>query len=126
MCLQSFQPETKDSHTYSASLIKARIIGVFSSCPPADPLQSVLQTLEKQHQEEKRCALERQRQMYEQELQQLRQRVTPEKPSGVPGGAAAAVLSASSNKRVRRWSEDRWRYAVLSVKEEISERLLCG
>ncbi|XP_035771964.1 kinesin-like protein KIF13B [Neolamprologus brichardi] len=72
-----------------------------------DPLQSVLQTLEKQHQEEKRCALERQKQMYEQELQQLRQRVTPEKPSGVPGGAAAAVLSASSNKRVRRWSEDR-------------------
>uniref|UniRef100_A0A668SH26 Kinesin family member 13Bb n=1 Tax=Oreochromis aureus TaxID=47969 RepID=A0A668SH26_OREAU len=72
-----------------------------------DPLQSVLQTLEKQHQEEKRCALERQRQMYEQELQQLRQRVTPEKPSGVPGSATAAVMSASSNKRVRRWSEDR-------------------
>ncbi|XP_030576763.1 kinesin-like protein KIF13B isoform X2 [Archocentrus centrarchus] len=73
-----------------------------------DPLQSVLQTLERQHQEEKRCALERQRQMYEQELQQLRQRLTPEKPShlldasGLPGGAAA-----SSHKRVRRWSEDR-------------------
>ncbi|CAI5683069.1 unnamed protein product [Oreochromis niloticus] len=45
--------------------------------------------------------------MYEQELQQLRQRVTPEKPSGVPGSATAAVMSASSNKRVRRWSEDR-------------------
>uniref|UniRef100_A0A4W6CJY9 Kinesin family member 13B n=1 Tax=Lates calcarifer TaxID=8187 RepID=A0A4W6CJY9_LATCA len=46
-----------------------------------DPLQSVLQTLERQHEEEKRCALERQRQMYEQELQQLRQRLTPEKPT---------------------------------------------
>uniref|UniRef100_A0A8C6V3M7 Kinesin family member 13Bb n=1 Tax=Neogobius melanostomus TaxID=47308 RepID=A0A8C6V3M7_9GOBI len=46
-----------------------------------DPLQSVLQTLERQHEEEKRCALERQRLMYEQELQQLRQRLTPEKPS---------------------------------------------
>uniref|UniRef100_A0A3B4YBZ2 Kinesin family member 13B n=1 Tax=Seriola lalandi dorsalis TaxID=1841481 RepID=A0A3B4YBZ2_SERLL len=46
-----------------------------------DPLQSVLQTLERQHEEEKRCALERQRQMYEQELQQLRQKLTPEKPS---------------------------------------------
>uniref|UniRef100_A0A8C6LWC5 Kinesin family member 13B n=1 Tax=Nothobranchius furzeri TaxID=105023 RepID=A0A8C6LWC5_NOTFU len=46
-----------------------------------DPLQSVLQTLERQHEEEKRCALERQRLMYEQELQQLRQRLTPEKTS---------------------------------------------
>uniref|UniRef100_A0A8C6LQP3 Kinesin family member 13B n=1 Tax=Nothobranchius furzeri TaxID=105023 RepID=A0A8C6LQP3_NOTFU len=75
-----------------------------------DPLQSVLQTLERQHEEEKRCALERQRLMYEQELQQLRQRLTPEKTShlldssGLPG---FAVTSPGSQKRVRRWSEDR-------------------
>uniref|UniRef100_A0A7N5ZZG6 Kinesin family member 13Ba n=1 Tax=Anabas testudineus TaxID=64144 RepID=A0A7N5ZZG6_ANATE len=37
-----------------------------------DPMQAVLQSLERQHEEEKRSALERQRQMYEQELQQLR------------------------------------------------------
>ncbi|CAJ1077200.1 kinesin-like protein KIF13B isoform X1 [Xyrichtys novacula] len=73
-----------------------------------DPLQSVLQTLERQHEEEKRNALERQRLMYEQELQQLRRRLTPEKPSNlldpaglVPGGAP------TSHKRMRRWSEDR-------------------
>ncbi|XP_037542008.1 kinesin-like protein KIF13B [Nematolebias whitei] len=78
-----------------------------------DPLQSVLQALERQHEEEKRCALERQRLMYEQELQQLRQRLTPEKPtllldlSGLPVGAAAAVTSPCSHKRVRRRSEDR-------------------
>ncbi|XP_039638629.1 LOW QUALITY PROTEIN: kinesin-like protein KIF13B [Perca fluviatilis] len=74
-----------------------------------DPLQAVLQTLERQHEEEKRCALERQRQMYEQELRQLRQRLTPEKPSrGLdPAGTAAAVTSPSSTKRMRRWSEDR-------------------
>ncbi|XP_047429143.1 kinesin-like protein KIF13B isoform X2 [Mugil cephalus] len=77
-----------------------------------DPLQSVLQTLERQHEEEKRCALERQRLMYEQELQQLRRRLTPEKPShlldssGLPS-AAVAPTSPTSNKRVRRWSEDR-------------------
>uniref|UniRef100_A0A3B5BAX0 Kinesin family member 13B n=1 Tax=Stegastes partitus TaxID=144197 RepID=A0A3B5BAX0_9TELE len=77
-----------------------------------DPLQSVLQTLERQHEEEKRCALERQRLMYEHELQQLRQRLTPEKPShllepsGLPVGATA-ITSPSSQKRVRRWSEDR-------------------
>uniref|UniRef100_A0A8C3AK38 Kinesin family member 13B n=1 Tax=Cyclopterus lumpus TaxID=8103 RepID=A0A8C3AK38_CYCLU len=78
-----------------------------------DPLQSVLQTLERQHEEEKRCALERQRQMYEQELQQLRRRLTPEKPShlldpaGPVAGVAAAAVAPSSQKRVRRWSEDR-------------------
>uniref|UniRef100_A0A3Q4BJF0 Kinesin family member 13Bb n=1 Tax=Mola mola TaxID=94237 RepID=A0A3Q4BJF0_MOLML len=79
-----------------------------------DPLQSVLQTLERQYEEEKRCALERQRQMYEQELQQLRQRLTPEKPSHLldpsgllPGTAMAGVTSPSSHRRMRRWSEDR-------------------
>ncbi|XP_062293668.1 kinesin-like protein KIF13B isoform X1 [Scomber scombrus] len=80
-----------------------------------DPLQSVLQTLERQHEEEKRCALERQRLMYEQELQQLRQRLTPEKPNlldltGPPNNAAAAASAGSfpgSQKRMRRWSEDR-------------------
>uniref|UniRef100_A0A8B9LFN8 Kinesin family member 13Ba n=1 Tax=Astyanax mexicanus TaxID=7994 RepID=A0A8B9LFN8_ASTMX len=46
-----------------------------------DPMQAVLQSLEQQHEEEKRTALERQRQMYEQELQQLRRRLTPERQS---------------------------------------------
>ncbi|KAM6992605.1 kinesin-like protein KIF13B isoform 2-T2 [Tautogolabrus adspersus] len=78
-----------------------------------DPLQSVLQTLERQHEEEKRCALERQRLMYEQELQQLRRRLTPEKPSnlldpsGLPPSGSTAGTSPTSHKRMRRWSEDR-------------------
>ncbi|XP_027896616.1 kinesin-like protein KIF13B isoform X2 [Xiphophorus couchianus] len=78
-----------------------------------DPLQSVLQTLERQHEEEKRCALERQRLMYEQELQQLRQRLTPERPShfsdtsSLTVGATAAGTSSGPHKRMRRWSEDR-------------------
>ncbi|XP_041832708.1 kinesin-like protein KIF13B isoform X2 [Melanotaenia boesemani] len=79
-----------------------------------DPLQSVLQTLERQHEEEKRCALERQRLMYEQELQQLRQRLSPEKPSHLldtsslsVGAATTSVTSPGSHKRLRRWSEDR-------------------
>ncbi|XP_074540625.1 kinesin-like protein KIF13B isoform X2 [Halichoeres trimaculatus] len=78
-----------------------------------DPLQNVLQTLERQYEEEKRCALERQRLMYEQELQQLRRRLTPEKPSHLldptdllPSGAATGS-SPTSHKRMRRWSEDR-------------------
>nr|XP_033931329.1 kinesin-like protein KIF13B isoform X4 [Pseudochaenichthys georgianus] len=72
-----------------------------------DPLQSVLQTLERQHEEEKRCALERQKLIYERELQQLRQRLTPEKPSHLLDPAGAAATSHISQKRMRRWSEDR-------------------
>uniref|UniRef100_A0A8C2FRD1 Kinesin family member 13Bb n=1 Tax=Cyprinus carpio TaxID=7962 RepID=A0A8C2FRD1_CYPCA len=43
-----------------------------------EPLQSVLHSLERRHEEEKRSALERQRLMYEQELQQLRRRLSTE------------------------------------------------
>ncbi|TNM94583.1 hypothetical protein fugu_017342 [Takifugu bimaculatus] len=50
-----------------------------------DPLQSVLKTLERQYREEKHCALERQREMYEQELQQLRKQLSPETSSQPPG-----------------------------------------
>lgn len=85
----------------------------FSSTP--DPLQSVLKTLERQYKQEKHCALERQRAMYEQELQQLRKQLIPEKPSHLqdPAGllsstaTAAAAASPGSHRRVRRWSEDR-------------------
>uniref|UniRef100_A0A8C7MKZ3 Kinesin family member 13B n=1 Tax=Oncorhynchus kisutch TaxID=8019 RepID=A0A8C7MKZ3_ONCKI len=66
-----------------------------------DPMQSVLQTLERQHEEEKRTALERQRQMYEQELQQLRKRLPPAEkhtllPADLePAGPSAASLASS-------------------------------
>uniref|UniRef100_H3C923 Kinesin family member 13Bb n=1 Tax=Tetraodon nigroviridis TaxID=99883 RepID=H3C923_TETNG len=79
-----------------------------------DPLQSVLKTLERQYREEKHCALERQREMYEQELQQLRQQLRPEKasllqepPGLLSSTATAAAASPGSHRRVRRWSEDR-------------------
>nr|XP_029503473.1 kinesin-like protein KIF13B [Oncorhynchus nerka] len=84
-----------------------------------DPMQSVLQTLERQHEEEKRTALERQRQMYEQELQQLRKRLPPAEkhtllqspgPADLePAGPSAASLASSpcAQTRMRRWSEDR-------------------
>uniref|UniRef100_A0A8C8MCC5 Kinesin family member 13Bb n=1 Tax=Oncorhynchus tshawytscha TaxID=74940 RepID=A0A8C8MCC5_ONCTS len=80
-----------------------------------DPMQSVLQTLERQHEEEKRTALERQRQMYEQELQQLRKRLPPaEKHTLLPAdlepaspSAASLASSPCAQTRMRRWSEDR-------------------
>uniref|UniRef100_A0A665WGX5 Kinesin family member 13Bb n=1 Tax=Echeneis naucrates TaxID=173247 RepID=A0A665WGX5_ECHNA len=103
----------------------------------SDPLQSVLQTLERQHEEEKRCALERQRLMYEQELQQLRQRLTPEKPahlldgSGLlVGGAAAAAMVTSPammTRSLRRLKEQIVRANLLAqeagfIAEELNKR----
>uniref|UniRef100_A0A672Q1M2 Kinesin family member 13B n=1 Tax=Sinocyclocheilus grahami TaxID=75366 RepID=A0A672Q1M2_SINGR len=87
-----------------------------------DPMQAVLQSLERQHEEEKRTALERQRLMYEQELQQLRKQLTPDRqsmqiPQSQPlqpqyrswerlsqGGMSS---SPSSQHRLRQWSEER-------------------
>ncbi|XP_048830805.1 kinesin-like protein KIF13B isoform X2 [Brienomyrus brachyistius] len=86
-----------------------------------DPMQAVLQGLERQHEEEKRSALERQRQMYEQELQQLRRRLTPDKQSllspqwsqqhyrsmerlSLGGGSS---MSSSAQQRLRQWGEER-------------------
>ncbi|XP_051577998.1 kinesin-like protein KIF13B isoform X2 [Myxocyprinus asiaticus] len=87
-----------------------------------DPMQAVLQSLERQHEEEKRTALERQRLMYEQELQQLRRQLTPDRqsmqiPQSQPlqphyrslerlsqGGMSS---SPSAQHRLRQWSEER-------------------
>uniref|UniRef100_A0A3P8QJ45 Kinesin family member 13Ba n=1 Tax=Astatotilapia calliptera TaxID=8154 RepID=A0A3P8QJ45_ASTCA len=72
-----------------------------------DPMQAVLQSLERQHEEEKRSALERQRQMYEQELQQLRKKLNPER---------GMSHSSSAQSRLRQWSEDRRAVLVRSLR----------
>uniref|UniRef100_A0A4W6G5E4 Kinesin family member 13B n=1 Tax=Lates calcarifer TaxID=8187 RepID=A0A4W6G5E4_LATCA len=73
-----------------------------------DPMQAVLQSLERQHEEEKRSALERQRQMYEQELQQLRKKLNPDRLSTGHSGTAQS--------RLRQWSEDREVVLVRSLR----------
>ncbi|KAJ3592971.1 hypothetical protein NHX12_005309 [Muraenolepis orangiensis] len=97
-----------------------------------DPMQAVLQSLERQHEEEKRSALERQRLMYEQELQQLRRRLHPDRLSaqggapqpgqtgqpGQPGSQShhrslerlsmgGMSHSTSAQSRLKQWSEER-------------------
>uniref|UniRef100_A0A8C8JA76 Kinesin family member 13Ba n=1 Tax=Oncorhynchus tshawytscha TaxID=74940 RepID=A0A8C8JA76_ONCTS len=94
-----------------------------------DPMQAVLQSLERQHEEEKRSALERQRLMYEQELQQLRRRLHPDRPSVGQTGMAPSQSqgqadrpgqphyrslerlsmsnSPSAQSRLKQWSEER-------------------
>ncbi|XP_024911473.1 kinesin-like protein KIF13B isoform X3 [Cynoglossus semilaevis] len=98
-----------------------------------DPMQAVLQSLERQHEEEKRTALERQRQMYEQELQQLRKKLNPDRLSVGPSGApvpgqgqqyrsterlsmGGMSHSASAQSRLRQWTEDREAVLVNSLR----------
>ncbi|KAM7406505.1 hypothetical protein PAMP_000879 [Pampus punctatissimus] len=67
-----------------------------------DPMQAVLQSLERQHEEEKRSALERQRQMYEQELQQLRRKLNPDRLStGQPGVPASGQQGPGQQSHYR-------------------------
>ncbi|KFV73954.1 Kinesin-like KIF13B, partial [Dryobates pubescens] len=71
-----------------------------------DPMQSILQSLEQQHEEEKRSALERQRLMYEHELEQLRRRLSPEKQH-FRSMERFSFHSPSAQQRLRQWAEER-------------------
>ncbi|XP_006864397.1 PREDICTED: kinesin-like protein KIF13B [Chrysochloris asiatica] len=72
-----------------------------------DPMQSILTSLEQQHEEEKRSALERQRIMYEHELEQLRRRLSPEKQNYRSSMDRFSVHSPSAQQRLRQWAEER-------------------
>ncbi|XP_072543181.1 kinesin-like protein KIF13B isoform X1 [Salminus brasiliensis] len=73
-----------------------------------DPMQCVLQSLERRHEEEKRSALERQRLQYEEELQRLRRCLGPER-SLQRRSSGAPVLSSmhTSESHLRQASDDR-------------------
>lgn len=71
-----------------------------------DPLQNVVQVLEKQYLEEKRSALEEQRIMYERELEQLRQQLSPERHYQQCGGSLSDAAQTAQQK-INFWSEER-------------------
>ncbi|XP_056419792.1 kinesin-like protein KIF13B isoform X1 [Hyla sarda] len=71
-----------------------------------DPMQALLQTMEQQHEEEKRTALERQRLMYEHELEQLRRRLSPEKQH-YRSMDRFSFGSPNAQQRIRQWTEER-------------------
>ncbi|KAM7141429.1 kinesin-like protein KIF13B isoform 1-T1 [Molossus nigricans] len=71
-----------------------------------DPMQSILNSLEQQHEEEKQSALERQRLMYEHELEQLRRKLSPEKQN-FRSVDRFSFHSPSAQQRLRQWAEER-------------------
>lgn len=84
------------------------VVNGLSLC--ADPMQNVVQVLEKQYLEEKRTALEEQRMMYERELESLRQQLSPEKtapPHHGSGERLAFPAPHAAHSKLRLWTEER-------------------
>ncbi|KAI7799898.1 kinesin-like protein KIF13B [Triplophysa rosa] len=105
-------PNTELSHDSSFSFESAQTEVMMKALENNDPMQSVVHSLERRHEEEKRSALERQRLMYEQELQQLRRRLSSElqtQSSHPQRHRSTEHLNVTSNtqSRLQQWSEER-------------------
>ncbi|CAI9588612.1 unnamed protein product [Staurois parvus] len=88
-----------------------------------DPMQSILQSLEQQHEEEKRSALERQRLMYEHELEQLRRRLSPEKQH-YRSIDRFSFGSPNAQQRIKQWTEERevmLHHSFIKLREQIAK-----
>ncbi|XP_066450989.1 kinesin-like protein KIF13B isoform X2 [Eleutherodactylus coqui] len=88
-----------------------------------DPMQALLQTMEQQHEEEKRTALERQRLMYEHELEQLRRRLSPEKQH-YRSIDRFSFGSPNAQQRIRQWTEERevmLHHSLSKLREQIAK-----
>ncbi|XP_044282625.1 kinesin-like protein KIF13A isoform X3 [Varanus komodoensis] len=86
-----------------------------------DPVQNVVQVLEKQYLEEKRSALEEQRMMYERELEQLRQQLSPERRYQHCSDRLADA-GQTAQQKVKLWSEERdelFRQSLAKLREQI-------
>uniref|UniRef100_A0A8C9XRK2 Kinesin family member 13A n=1 Tax=Sander lucioperca TaxID=283035 RepID=A0A8C9XRK2_SANLU len=74
-----------------------------------DPMQNVVQVLEKQYLEEKQTALEEQRVMYERELESLRQQLSPEKTAQHHRSSSERLTfpTHTPHGKLRLWTEER-------------------
>ncbi|XP_065814022.1 kinesin-like protein KIF13A isoform X2 [Labrus bergylta] len=89
-----------------------------------DPMQNVVQVLEKQYLEEKRTALEEQRMMYERELESLRQQLSPEKTSLHHRSSSERLTfpTHTPHSKLRLWTEDRdelFRQSLSRLREQV-------
>ncbi|XP_072008755.1 kinesin-like protein KIF13A isoform X2 [Engystomops pustulosus] len=85
-----------------------------------DPVHNVVQVLEKQYLEEKRNALEEQRLMYERELEQLRQQLSPERQHQHNNDRLSYTQTAQQKMSI--WAEERdelFRQSLSKLREQI-------
>ncbi|XP_035806523.2 kinesin-like protein KIF13A isoform X3 [Amphiprion ocellaris] len=89
-----------------------------------DPMQNVVQVLEKQYLEEKRTALEEQRMMYERELESLRQQLSPEKTPQHHRSSSERLTfpTHTPHGKLRLWTEERdelFRQSLSRLREQV-------
>uniref|UniRef100_A0A669CDX8 Kinesin family member 13A n=1 Tax=Oreochromis niloticus TaxID=8128 RepID=A0A669CDX8_ORENI len=88
-----------------------------------DPMQNVVQVLEKQYLEEKRTALEEQRMMYERELESLRQQLSPEKTSQHHRSSSDRLTFSTHapHSKLRLWTEEDelFRQSLSRLREQV-------
>ncbi|XP_051576127.1 kinesin-like protein KIF13A isoform X2 [Myxocyprinus asiaticus] len=89
-----------------------------------DPMQNVVQVLEKQYLEEKRLALEEQRVMYERELQSLRSQLSPEKISQHQRCSSDRLPfpTHGTHNKLRLWTDERdelFRQSLSRLREQV-------
>ncbi|KAB1261157.1 Kinesin-like protein KIF13A, partial [Camelus dromedarius] len=98
------------------------IMKTLNSNGQMNPVQNVVQVLEKQYLEEKRSALEEQRLMYERELEQLRQQLSPERQPQSSGPDRLAYSSQTAQQKVTQWAEERdelFRQSLAKLREQL-------
>ncbi|XP_030756486.1 kinesin-like protein KIF13A isoform X3 [Sitophilus oryzae] len=94
-----------------------------------DPIQAAIERLEKQHEEDKQVALEKQRMEYERQFQQLRNMVSPSTPyppySYDPlriGLGKTTPCTPTTQMRVEKWAQERdemFKRSIGQLKEDI-------
>ncbi|KAI4891936.1 hypothetical protein NFI96_021907 [Prochilodus magdalenae] len=87
-----------------------------------DPMQNVVQVLEKQYLEEKRTALEEQKLRYERELDLLRQQLSPERVSQHQRSNSLAFPTHTTHNKLRLWTEERdelFRQSLSRLREQV-------
>uniref|UniRef100_UPI0037E80FB8 kinesin-like protein KIF13A n=1 Tax=Semicossyphus pulcher TaxID=241346 RepID=UPI0037E80FB8 len=89
-----------------------------------DPMQNVVQVLEKQYLEEKRTALEEQRMMYERELESLRQQLSPDKTPQHHRSSSERLTFPmhTPHGKLRLWTEERdelFRHSLSRLREQV-------
>lgn len=93
-----------------------------------DPIQTAIQNLERQHEEDKQMALEKQRQEYEKQFQQLRNILSPTTPYApyMPfdplRGTKMTPSTPTSQLRIEKWAqerEDMFRRSLAHLRQDI-------
>ncbi|XP_078712139.1 kinesin-like protein KIF13A isoform X4 [Lampetra fluviatilis] len=121
-------PGSEVSSEYDCSFEFARTEVMMKALGNDDPVASLLGSLERQHEQEKRSALQRQRELYERQLDSLRQQLPPESlsPSRAPASGARATLlsppTPGTSNRLRQWAEERdqvFRLSLARLREQV-------